>query len=359
VDERVDKIKVLIVDDSALIRTMLSSIFENSGVIEVVGTAADPIIARAKIKKYNPDVITLDIEMPRMDGITFLRNLMRLRPMPVLMISSLTAKGAQITLDALEIGAIDFIEKPKSNIREELLAYEEDIIEKISMAASVDFNKQASKSMMDKTKKINTLASKDDVLKNSFPRTEKIIVIGSSTGGTEAVKTLVADLPNTTPAILITQHLPIAFSESFTKHVNEVTAMDAVLAEDGMEIKTGCIYIAPGDRHLYLVRKGSRYYCKLNNGDLVNRHKPSVEVLFRSAAKHAGNNAIGVMLTGMGSDGATGMKVMRDNGAANIVQDESSSVVWGMPRAAYEIGAAHYMEPLNKIAKRILTLANT
>jgi len=360
-----EKIRLLIIDDSALIRTMLTKIFESSDAIEVVGTAADPIIARDKIKKLRPDVLTLDIEMPRMDGLTFLRNLMRLRPMPVVMISTLTEKGAEVTLDALAIGAVDFVAKPKVDVANTLNAYAEDLIEKIKTAAKANIRSESSPvgnnhhiQSAGITEKLNA----DAVIqvaapKKHFSTTEKIIALGSSTGGTEAVKEVVKGLPRTTPAIVISQHLPVAFSASFAKHVDGVTEMKACVAEEGQVIRPGHIYIAPGDKHLLIVRSGARYVCQLNDGPPVNRHKPSVEVMFRSIAQNVGSNAIGVMLTGMGADGAVAMKEMRDAGSANIIQNEASSVVWGMPGEAYRQGAAHYVQPLDQVAAQILALA--
>jgi len=350
------KIRLLIIDDSALIRTMLTSIFESSDDIEVVGTAADPIIAREKIKKLKPDVLTLDIEMPRMDGLTFLRNLMRLRPMPVIMVSTLTKKGAEVTLEALTIGAFDFVAKPKVDVSNTLKDYADDLIEKVK-AAFHAHRKTASDLSMASSKLSNADAViKSMPAKKHFATTDKIIALGSSTGGTEAVKSMVKGLPKNSPAIVISQHLPAAFSDSFAKHVNEVTEMTACVAKDGQEIRAGNIYIAPGDKHLLIVRNGARYVCQLNDGPPVNRHKPSVEVMFRSVAQNVGSNAIGVMLTGMGADGAVAMKEMRDAGAKNIIQDEASCVVWGMPGAAYKEGAADYVQPLDKVAAQILAL---
>ncbi len=349
------KIKVLIIDDSALIRQLLTQIFNESPDLEVVGTASDPIIAREKIKTLNPDVLTLDVEMPRMDGLTFLRNLMRLRPMPVVMISTLTEKGADVTLAALDIGAIDFIAKPKINVSSNMQDYAEEIISKVKMAANI--NVQTLEGF--RAAVINAGAAGSAPVKSHFKTTDKIIGLGSSTGGTEALKVLVRGLPNTTPAIVVSQHLPLAFSDSFAKHVDDATAMTACVAKDGQLILPGNIYIAPGDRHLQVVRDGARYVCHLNDGEPVNRHKPSVEVMFRSIAQNVGSNAIGIMLTGMGADGAVAMKEMRDAGAINIVQDEASSVVWGMPGEAVKHGAAHYVLPLDKIAAQLLALAGS
>lgn len=350
------KIKLLIVDDSALIRQMLTQIFKETDDIEVVGTAGDPLIARDKIKALNPDVLTLDVEMPRMDGLTFLRNLMRLRPMPVVMISTLTAKGAEVTLEALALGAVDFVAKPKADVPKALQEYAGEIINKVRMAAKA------------KVQTLQTTQSKTATTENNsvgqisprrhFKTTDKIVAVGSSTGGTEALKQVVKMLPAEAPAMVVTQHLPVAFSMSFAKHIDEVGAMNACVAQDGQLILPGNVYIAPGDRHLRVARDGARYICRLDDGPLVNRHKPSVEVLFQSVAENVGKNAIGVMLTGMGADGAKAMVQMREVGAINIVQDEASSVVWGMPGEAFKQGAAHHVTALDRIADQIMALNN-
>jgi len=359
-----NKIRVLIIDDSALIRQMLTQIFNQSDDIEVVGTAVDPIAARDKIKRLNPDVLTLDVEMPRMDGLTFLRNLMRLRPMPVVMISTLTDKGAAITLEALELGAVDFVAKPKVDVSNSLNEYAEDIIAKVKMAAKARIRTADTKPV---TKKVVSSApvkhSADAILKSSsgkkhFKTTDKIIALGASTGGTEALKQVVTGLPMNTPAIVVSQHLPASFSASFARHVNEATEMTVCIAENGQQILPGNIYIAPGDQHLLVIRDGARYICKLNDGPAVNRHKPSVEVMFRSVAQNVGSNAIGVMLTGMGADGAKAMKEMKDAGSINVIQDEASSVVWGMPGEAFKLGAADHVVSLDEVAAQILALAN-
>lgn len=350
-----EKIKLLIVDDSALIRQMLTQIFNEAGDIEVVGTASDPIIAREKIKALNPDVLTLDVEMPRMDGLTFLRNLMRLRPMPVVMVSTLTERGAEVTLDALALGAVDFVAKPKVEVSQGLRAYADEIVGKIRTAARA---KVKALDCKDLATGVET-ADRTQVgatPKKHFRTTHKLVAVGSSTGGTEAVKQLVRTLPRTAPAIVVSQHLPLAFSASFAKHVDEASEMTACVASDGQLILPGHVYIAPGDQHLMVVRDGARYVCRLDDGPPVNRHKPSVEVLFRSVAQNVGSNAIGVMLTGMGADGARAMLDMRDAGAVNIVQDEASCVVWGMPGEAYKLGAAHHVLSLDRIAEKILAL---
>lgn len=342
------KIKVLIVDDSALIRQILTQIFQATDDIEVVGTAGDPLIARDKIKTLNPDVLTLDVEMPRMDGLTFLGNLMRLRPMPVVMVSTLTAQGAEVTLEALALGAVDFVAKPKIDAASALRDYAEEIIQKVRLAATARVKALEPSRLL-----APTFATG---VKRHFKTTDKIIAMGSSTGGTEAVKRVVSGLPPHAPAVVVTQHLPVAFSASFVKHVGDVTTLPVHLAQDGQPILPGNVYIAPGDKHLLVVKNGARYACRLDDGPPVNRHKPSVEVLFQSIADNVGINAIGVMLTGMGADGAKAMVDMRKAGAINIVQDEASSVVWGMPGEAFKQGAAHHVVSLENMADKILHL---
>jgi two-component system chemotaxis response regulator CheB len=298
-----------------------------------------------------------------MDGLTFLRNLMRLRPMPVVMISALTEKGAAVTLEALELGAVDFVAKPKVDVSNSLNEYAEEIIAKVKMAAkarvrTLEEQPAAKKIVMAAPVKHTADAVIQAIpAKKHFKTTDKIIALGASTGGTEAIKEVVIGLANTTPAIVISQHLPSAFSASFAKHVNDATEMQVCIAQNGQQILPGNIYIAPGDQHLLIKRDGARYICQLNDGPPVNRHKPSVEVMFRSVAQNVGSNAVGVMLTGMGADGAKAMKEMKDAGAVNIVQDEASSVVWGMPGEAFKEGAADYVVPLDKVAAHILAVA--
>ena len=349
------KISVLIVDDSALIRKVLTEILSSDKGIEVVGSAADPFIARDKIKKLNPDVITLDVEMPKMDGITFLRNLMRLRPMPVVMISTLTEAGAGVTLQALELGAVDFIEKPKFDVSATIKEYAEEIISKVKAASRVSQEVLARNAERLKTRQSADESRDKLVAKGNFLNTtDKIIAIGSSTGGTEAVKDVLMGLPADVAGIVVSQHIPPAFSRSFADRLNELTQLNVSEARDGDQLRPGVVYIAPGDRHLIVKRSGAKYYCVLDDGPEVNRHKPSVEVMFSSVAKCAGPNAMGVMLTGMGSDGAKGMLEMKEQGALNIVQDEKSSVVWGMPGAAVKIGAADKQFSLDKISDEII-----
>ena len=349
-------IRVLIVDDSALVRKLLHQILEADPEIEVVGTATDPYAAREKIKKLKPNVLTLDVEMPKMDGITFLRNLMRLHPMPVVMLSCMTEKGASIALQALELGAIDFISKPKTDLNHNLELYSEEIISKLKIAVNAKVKAYTDRPVapvkLDTILPV-TLVNQKDSTKINLAATDSIIAIGASTGGTEAIKTLLATLPSSTPGTVVTQHIPAAFSARFVEHVNSVTAMNVCEAQDDQQILQGHVYIAPGDRHLTVVRNNAHYYCKLSDGQPVNRHKPSVDVLFRSTSKNAGSNAIGVLLTGMGNDGAMGLKEMQQAGALTIAQDESSSVVWGMPGTAVKLGAADKILPLSKISNAL------
>lgn len=282
---------------------------------------------------------------------------MRLRPMPVVMISTLTEKGAEVTLDALALGAVDFVAKPKVDVSQGLRAYADEIVGKIRMAAQAKVKAlETNRANASAVSSVNEAANTG--MKRHFKTTHKIVALGSSTGGTEAVKQVIKNLPRTAPAIVISQHLPLAFSASFAKHVDEASEMTACVASDGQLILPGHIYIAPGDQHLIVVRDGARYACRLDDGPPVNRHKPSVDVMFRSVAENVGSNAIGVMLTGMGADGAKAMLEMREAGAINIVQDEASSIVWGMPGEAHRLGAAHHVLSLEKIAEKILALVD-
>lgn len=357
------KTRLLIVDDSALVRQVLTEVFRQASDIEVVGTASDPFDAREKIKQLHPDVLTLDVEMPRMDGVTFLGNLMRLRPMPVVMVSTLTEQGAEVTLRALELGAIDFVAKPKLDVAEGLKDYARDIIDKVRVAARSRVTAIERRAVVKAVPGgASEKLSADAVLKASAPRkhfrtTDRIIGIGSSTGGTEAIKEVLAALPSDIQAgIVISQHIPAAFSGPFAKRVDSVTALSVCEARDGQQILPGHAYIAPGDRHLVVERDGARYVCRLNDGPPVNRHKPSVDVMLRSLAQNAGPNTIGVMLTGMGADGAAGMGELKQAGAPVIVQDEKTSVVWGMPGEVAKRGFADEVLPLGKIAKRLVEI---
>jgi two-component system chemotaxis response regulator CheB len=352
------KIRVLVVDDSATMRQLLTEILNSDSAIEVVGSAADPYIAREKIKLLNPDVLTLDVEMPRMDGLAFLRNLMRLRPMPVVMCSSLTQQGAAVALDALAIGAIDFVAKPAVDVVHGVREAAQEIITKVKMAAYAQVRALVEAPALHVVERHDA----DVVLPRrsaptQFATTDRIIAIGASTGGTQAIKEVLSHLPADMPGIVIVQHIPQAFSGPFAARMDASSAINVCEASDGQPILAGHAYIAPGDQHLLVERNGARYRCRLNDGDLVNRHRPSVDVLFRSVAQSAGRNSVGVMLTGMGRDGAEGMKEMREAGAPTIAQDESSSVVWGMPGAAWQIGAVQSLHPLPQIAGQIIKLA--
>ncbi|MBS9436353.1 chemotaxis response regulator protein-glutamate methylesterase [Photorhabdus noenieputensis] len=338
-----NKITVLCVDDSALMRQIMREIINSHPDMEVVACAPDPLVARDLIKKHNPQVLTLDVEMPRMDGIDFLEKLMRLRPMPVVMISSLTAKGSEITLRALELGAIDFVTKPQLGIREGMLAYSELIAEKIRTAAQAKLSVPIATSVSSAPLSFKPLLS-----------SEKLIAVGASTGGTEAIKNLLQPLPVTSPALLITQHMPPGFTRSFAERLNKLSQITVKEAENGERILPGHAYIAPGDRHMELCRNGADYQVLITDAPAVNRHRPSVDVLFRSVAKFAGRNAVGVLLTGMGSDGAAGLLEMKQAGAYTLAQDEASCVVFGMPRAAIQMGAVHEVMDILKMSKRML-----
>ncbi|MBZ4193259.1 MAG: chemotaxis response regulator protein-glutamate methylesterase [Candidatus Contendobacter sp.] len=359
-----DKIRVLIVDDSALVRQILTEILNKDPGIEVVGSATDPYAAREKIKRLNPDVLTLDVEMPRMDGLTFLSNLMRLRPMPVVMVSSLTEQGAGVTLQALELGAVDFVTKPKVDMAHRLDDYALEIREKVRVAAGarVQDHRRSTPAAAKPMVPVGEKYSADVILQRGdpprhFKTTESIIAIGASTGGTEAIKEVLIRMPLNCPGIVITQHIPEAFSGPFARRMDSISAIAVCEARDGQQVLTGHAYIAPGDQHLMVVRDGARYVCRLNNGPPVNRHRPSVDVLFRSVATNAGVNAVGAILTGMGDDGAQGMKEMHDAGAPTIAQDEQTSVVWGMPGQAVKLGGVDKIMPLEAIPAQLMRFA--
>ncbi|ABM62924.1 protein-glutamate methylesterase/protein-glutamine glutaminase [Halorhodospira halophila] len=334
-------IRVLIVDDSALIRRLLAELFAAEEGIEVVGTARDPYDAREKIKQLNPDVLTLDVEMPRMDGITFLRNLMRLRPMPVVMVSSLTEVGAEETLEALALGAVDFVTKPKADVSYALEGYRDEIVAKVRAAAQARVRPGPARSAAAAPPRPHQRT------------TDKVVAIGASTGGTVAVQRLLEVMPPNAPATVITQHMPPGFSAAFAQRLDHLCAVSVHEAQDGQRVLPGHVYIAPGGYHLELHRDGSKYICRVTEGELVNRHRPSVDVLFNSVATSARANAVGVLLTGMGSDGAVGLGRMQAAGAVTIAQDEASSVVWGMPGAAVKAGHADQVLPLERIAEAI------
>jgi len=348
-------IKVLVVDDSALVRTLLTEIINKQPDMEVVGTAPDPHVAREKIKALNPDVLTLDVEMPKMDGLAFLERLMRLRPMPVVMISSLTEKSSSITLHALELGAFDFITKPKLDIRNGLQEYAEELTDKIRGAVTARLGRSLTRSGAPSP--VHSKNNADVVLAaehHTFATTEKIILAGASTGGTEALKVFLMDLPADSPGILITQHMPEAFTKTFARRLDGLCKIAVKEAEHGERVLPGHAYLAPGNRHLLLKRSGANYMTELSDGPPVNRHRPSVDVLFRSAANCAGRNAIGVIMTGMGDDGAAGMLEMHRAGASPLAQDEQSCVVFGMPKEAIARGGVDEVVPLQDLARHLL-----
>lgn len=344
------KIKVVVVDDSALIRALLKEIINQQPDMTVVGVAPDPLVARKIIRDTNPDVVTLDVEMPKMDGLDFLERLIRLHPMPVLMISTMTEQGSEIALQALELGAVDFIAKPKINIQEDMKQYADEIARKIRIAAKAQVKSFDRASHI----KISQHITAPVRLRNKSASTEKILVFGASTGGTEALKQVLVQMPADCPGILIAQHMPEGFTKSFAARLDTLCKIRVKEAEHGDRILPGHAYLAPGHSHLLIGRSGANYVCELSQSEPVNRHRPSVDVLYRSAARSAGKNTIGVILSGMGKDGAQGMKEMYDAGAFNLAQDEASCVVFGMPKEAIAQGGVNEIVPLDKIAWRIL-----
>jgi two-component system chemotaxis response regulator CheB len=345
------KTRVVVVDDSALVRGLLAEIIDRQPDMCCIGSAADPLVAREMIRNLNPDVITLDVEMPRMDGLDFLSRLMRLRPMPVVMVSTLTERGADVTLKALELGAIDFVAKPKIGVADGLRQLGADITDKIRTAARARVTRLAAAPA---AAGVPAAAKPSPMASLGRLSTEKIIFLGASTGGTEATREVLTELPADSPAVMITQHMPPGFTKSYAARLDGLCRIRVAEARDGERVLPGHAYIAPGGFHLSVERSGANYVARVVDGEPVNRHKPSVEVLFDSAARVVGRNALGVMLTGMGADGARAMKTMRDAGSFNLVQDEASCVVFGMPREAIAHGAAHEVLPLNRIAPRLL-----
>lgn len=339
-------VRVLIVDDSALVREILSQGLNSDPGIEVVGTATDPFNARDKIVKLKPDVMTLDVEMPKMDGVEFLHQLMPQYPIPVVMVSALTERGRRITLEALENGAVDFVTKPHSNLAGGLQQMMEMLADKVKVAATANVSHWK--------KKQPPAAPTPQTARPLSGSTNRVIVIGASTGGTEALREVLMRLPVTCPGVVIVQHMPSGFTNLFAGRMNEISAMDVREAKDGDSVIQGRALIAPGGKHMRIVRSGGSYLARVAEGPKVNGHIPSVEVLMNSAATALGRHAIGVMLTGMGSDGAKGMLAMREAGARTMAQDQATSVVFGMPRVAWESGAAETLVPLQKVADRIL-----
>ena len=347
------KITVIVVDDSALVRGLLAEMINRQSDMSCIGAASDPLVAREMIRTLNPDVITLDVEMPRMDGLDFLSRLMRLRPMPVVMVSTLTERGAEVTLKALELGAIDFVAKPKIGIANGLRQLEHDITDKIRTAARATVRRLAP-ARPAATPAAGAGATPAAISPIGRLSTEKLIFIGASTGGTEATREVLMRLPPDAPAVLITQHMPPGFTKSYAARLDTLCRIRVAEARDGERVLPGHAYIAPGGFHLSVERSGANYIARVRDGEPVNRHKPSVEVLFQSAARVVGPNALGVMLTGMGADGARAMKEMRDAGSWNVAQDEASCVVFGMPREAIAQGAAHEVLPVTQIAGKLI-----
>ena len=364
------KTSVLVIDDSALVRGLLTAIINTQPDMHCVGAAGDPLIAREMIRKLNPDVLTLDIEMPNMDGIEFLSRLMRLRPMPVVMVSTLTERNADATLRALELGAVDFVAKPKIGIADGLKSLAQDITDKVRIAARSTVRRAAPASSASSP----ATSAPRPALPHSLPHsltqaaapahttsalhrlsTEKVVFIGASTGGTEATREVLMQLPHDFPAVMITQHMPPGFTRSYAARLDSLCQIRVAEAVHGERVLPGHAYIAPGGMHLSVARSGANYIAHVQAGDPVNRHMPSVEVLFNSAAQVVGPNAFAVMLTGMGGDGAKDMRTMRDAGSFNLVQDEHSCVVFGMPREAIAAGAANEVLPLSQIATRLMT----
>jgi two-component system chemotaxis response regulator CheB len=349
-----DKTRVVVVDDSALVRSLLAEIINREPDMECVGAASDPLVAREMIRNLNPDVITLDVEMPRMDGLDFLSRLMRLRPMPVVMVSTLTERGAEATLRALELGAVDFVSKPKVGVADGLRLLAADLTDKLRIAARATVHRTATPHAECHAAPSAAAIRSAAPAHTRLLSTEKIVFIGASTGGTEATRVLLTALPHNAPAVVITQHMPPGFTRSYAARLDGLCRIGVSEARDGERILPGHAYIAPGGLHLSVERSGSNYIARVADGEPVNRHRPSVEVLFKSAARVVGPNALGVMLTGMGADGATAMREMRDAGAYNIAQDAASCVVFGMPREAVAAGATHEVLPLERIAPRLL-----
>jgi len=339
------KIRCLVVDDSALVRQMLSEFLQSDGSIEVVGWAPDPYAAREKIKELNPDVMTLDIEMPRMDGLSFLEKVMSLRPMPVVVVSSLTQNGADAALRALELGAVDYVGKPLIGVKEGFEALRAEIVSKVKSAAGAKVR------AFDREKAAHRAPVAFDHRLSSEGR---VVAVGASTGGVEALYTLITALPANAPGVLVTQHMPAGFTSSFAQRLNGMSAVTVSEARDGDRVLPGHVFIAPGNLHLSLVRSGANYRCSVHDGDRVSGHRPSVDVLFSSVATAAMGNAAGVILTGMGSDGARGLLEMRNAGAFTIGQDESSCLIYGMPKAARAAGGVARELPLGRIAGELL-----
>ena len=356
-DKKKNKIKVLLVDDSAVVRQSLSRVFATAPDIEIIGSVIDPLFALERMKQQWPDVIVLDIEMPRMDGITFLNIIMKEHPTPVVVCSALTAKGAETTLQALSLGAVEVINKPAIGVKDFLRESAEFLIDAVRAASCSDLKKLQDNS--NKKIEINSSSVEDAVFSNDLQgsmnnTTDKVVAIGTSTGGTQALELILPALPRVVPGIVVVQHMPEKFTRSFAERLNSLSRINVKEAEDNDRVLPGVALIAPGGRHMVLVRSGAHYHVKIHDGPPVNRHRPSVDVLFRSVAKVAGKNSYGIILTGMGDDGARGLKEMQDVGASTVAQDESTSIVFGMPREAVKHGGVQTVLPLQEIPESII-----
>ena len=343
-----EKIRVLIIDDSAFIQKILTQVLSEDPDIEVVGVAPDPYVAQEKVRALKPDVLTLDVEMPRMDGLTFLEELMRTTPMPVVMVSSLTQEGCETTLRSLELGAVDFITKPRMDLSPTTRDIWADLVEKIKAAARAH--------VRPRQEAAGPRALHPSGAKAKTKATQLVIAVGASTGGTEAIRDFLTEMPADCPGIVIVQHMPEKFTRAFADRLNNTCAIEVKEARDGDRILSGHAFIAPGNHHLELRRLGPQFLARLHDGPPVNRHRPSADVLFRSVAAHAGGNAIGVIMTGMGDDGARGLLAIKEAGGRTIAQDEATSVVFGMPKEAIALGAADRVVPLDRMAEEIMKL---
>ena len=355
-----DKVKVLIVDDSALVRQTLVSILETDPMIEIIGVAADPFIAVERIKECKPDVITLDIEMPRMDGLTFLKKLMSQHPIPVVVISTLTEKGTDSALLALEYGAVEVIAKPKVNTKALLEQSTIELCGKVRAAAQALIRKKSNLGSDRTTNGVEPKLSADAIISKAkyasmIQTTESVIAIGASTGGTEALRVVLEEFPADSPGIVVVQHMPEMFTKQFAKRLNDLCKVTVKEAENGDKVIRGQVLIAPGGKHMLVKRSGAMYHVEIMDGPLVNRHRPSVDVLFRSVARFAGKNAVGAILTGMGDDGAVGMLEMKEAGAYTVAQDEKTCVVFGMPKEAIKRGGVEKVVPLSEVTKTLLS----
>lgn len=345
------KIRVLIVDDSAVVRQTMSQILQSDPDIEIMATACDPYIAAKRIQSEVPDVITLDVEMPRMDGITFLKKIMTQHPIPVLIISTLTDEGSRTALKALEYGAVDVIAKPRMDTKQFIEESRQRLCEAVKAAAQAKLIPRMPSMMRVEPKLSADAVLAKPVMQTIAPPTEVVVAVGASTGGTEALREFLMQMPADCPGIVIVQHMPENFTKSFADRLNDLCTISVKEAQNGDQVLQGHALIAPGNKHMLLKRTGKQYFVEVKEGPLVNRHRPSVDVLFRSTARYAGSNAIGIIMTGMGDDGARGLLEMKEAGARTAAQDEATCVVYGMPKEAVKLGAADKILPLQKLSQ--------